>query len=146
MVFSLSPLRFEIANGSPKQKSTEKSEHALLSSAFLHQCLFFTDQPRKPLWLRIVMKLSRLRVVSSATPTTISRLVPPSWMLIPVRLPRTIGSTATTARKIAPIRVILFSVRVMKSLVGLPGRKPGIEPLLRRRLLAISTGFYWMAT
>ena len=65
MVFSLSPLRFEAANGSPKQKSTEKSEHALLSSAFLHQCLFFTDQPRKPLWLRIVMKLSRLRVVSS---------------------------------------------------------------------------------
>jgi len=35
------------------------------------------------------------------------------------------------------MRVILFSVRVMKSLVGLPGRKPGIEPLLRRRLLAI---------
>ncbi len=33
-----------------------------------------------------------------------------------------------------------------KSLVGLPGRKPGIEPLLRRRLLAISTGLYWMAT
>mgnify|MGYP000202325805 CR=1 FL=1 len=28
----------------------------------------------------------------------------------------------------------------------LPGRKPGIEPLLRRRLLAISTGLYWMAT
>ena len=35
-------------------------------------------------------------------------------------------------------------VRVMKSLVGLPGRKPGIDPLLRRRLLAISTGLYWM--
>ncbi len=60
------------------------------------------------MWLRIVMKLSRLRVVSSATPTTISRLVPPSWMLIPVRLPRMIGSTATAARKIAPMRVILF--------------------------------------
>lgn len=28
----------------------------------------------------------------------------------------------------------------------LTGRKPGIEPLLRRRLFAISTGLYWMAT
>ena len=50
------------------------------------------------------------------------------------------------SQKMAPMRVILFRVRVMKSLVGLPGRKPGIEPLLRRRLLAISTGVYWMAT
>jgi len=56
-----------------------------------------------------------------------------------------IGSTATAAKKMAPMRVILFRVRVMKSLVGLPGRKPGIEPLLRRRLLAISTGLYWLA-
>ena len=74
-----------------------------------HISAFVLDQPRKPLWLRIVIKLSRLRVVSSATPTTISRLVPPSWMLIPVRLPRMIGSTATAARYVVIYLLLILA-------------------------------------
>ena len=35
-------------------------------------------------------------------------------------------------------------VRVMKSLVGLPGRKPGMKPPFFLRLLAISMGLNWI--
>ena len=38
------------------------------------------------------------------------------------------------------MRVILLSTRLMKSLVGLPGRKPGIKPPFFFRLLAIFDG------
>ena len=37
-------------------------------------------------------------------------------------------------------------VFVMKSLVGLPGRMPGMVPLFLRSWLAMSTGLYWIAT
>ena len=56
------------------------------------------------------------------------------------------GQYSHHSQEDGPEEGILFRVWVMKSLVGLPGRKPGFEPLLRRRLFAISTGLYWMAT
>ena len=44
----------------------------------------------------------------------------------------------------APTKVTLPSALVMKSLVGLPGRKPGMKPPFFFRLLAISIGLNWM--
>ena len=58
----------------------------------------------------------------------------------------TIGRTATTLRKRAPIRVILEIMPCKKSDVGCPGRMPGMAPLFFLKLLAISVGLYWMVT
>ena len=61
-------------------------------------------------------------------------------------LPTAIGRIAITPRNSAPIRVIREMILPMKSEVGLPGRIHGIAPEFLRRLLAISTGLYWMVT
>ena len=55
--------------------------------------------------------LSRVRTVSSATPTMISIVVPPSDTAEKLGLihERMIGNIAITPRKIAPISVILLS-------------------------------------
>ena len=53
-----------------------------------------------------------------------------------------IGSNAITLKRIAPRRVILERIFLINSAVGLPGRIPGIAPLLFLRLFAISTGLY----
>ena len=50
--------------------------------------------------------LSIWDTVSSATPTRIRTEVPPKLIFISVKLLITIGSTATTLRKSAPIRVM----------------------------------------
>ena len=72
--------------------------------------------------------------------------VPPSATFLRPEFtaPTISGSSATTARNSAPTKVTLPSALVMKSLVGLPGRKPGMKPPFFFRLLAISIGLNWM--
>ena len=84
--------------------------------------------------------------VSSATPTTMMTEVPPRATLERfVEIAPTIsGTRATMPRNTAPTKVTLPSALVMKSLVGLPGRKPGMKPPFFFRLLAISIGLNWM--
>ncbi len=54
------------------------------------------------------------------------------------------GAMAITDRYSAPNMVILLSTLVMKSAVGLPGRKPGMKPPFFFRLLATSMGLNCM--
>ena len=91
---------------------------------------------------------SRARTVSRATPTTMMMEVPPREM--PVRAADALkcairmGTTAMMPSYIAPNRVILFRTFWMNSLVGLPGRKPGMYPPFFFRLFATSMGLNWM--
>ena len=55
-----------------------------------------------------------------------------------------IGTMAMMPRYSAPKSVILLSTFWMNSLVGLPGRKPGIYPPFFFRLFATSIGLNWM--
>ena len=72
--------------------------------------------------------------------------VPPRETLAFVIAEKTMGNTAMMPRNMAPTSVTLEMTRAMKSEVGFPGRMPGIAPLFLRRLFAISTGLYWIAT
>ena len=136
---------FEGTNAPSKQKSTEKYEHAPLSSAFSHQCFCFRSAKET------LVVAHRHKAVEAAG--GIKCHTNHDQQAGTAQLDAHTGQVAQNDRQYShrsqedgPMRVILFRVRVRKSLVGLPGRKPGIEPLLRRRLLAISTGLYWMAT
>ena len=54
------------------------------------------------------------------------------------------GSQCDTARYSAPNMVILLTTLMIKSAVGLPGRKPGMKPPFFFRLFATSTGLKLM--
>src|SRR4051795_3419947 len=85
---------------------------------------------RKPSYERIIICDSIWRIVSRATPTTISTEVPPSAREVacekPPYLMKMLGNTATAARKIEPGSVSRVSTRSRYCAVGGPGRIPGM--------------------
>src|SRR5690606_19858493 len=81
-----------------------------------------------PSYCRIINCDSICFIVSSDTPTTINRAVPPKntpGMLVTAA--NTIGNTAAiSAKNSEPANVMRISTRSKNSVVGLPGRMPGM--------------------
>ena len=66
--------------------------------------------------------------------------VPPNETEAPNIPENAIGITEMILNPIAPINTVDFTTLARKSLVGVPGRTPGITPLDLLRLSAISSG------
>ena len=79
-------------------------------------------------------------IVSITTPTTIMIPVPVKCVCIFKIAPSTIGSVASIASDIAPTRPILLTIFAKKSLVGLPGLMPGMNPPFCCKFLEYSIG------
>src|SRR3569833_2665673 len=78
--------------------------------------------------------------VSSATPTTIKRPVPPNWNGTEKYFWSSAGNMQTTDRYSALANVICESTRSMYCAVFFPGRMPGMKPPDFFKLSATSTG------
>ena len=78
--------------------------------------------------------------VSSATPTKMMMVVPPSETLTGKNHEQAMGKMAIKTKNQEPKKVILLRIREIYSDVGRPGRMPGTKPPFFLRLLAISTG------
>src|SRR5690606_4815373 len=99
-----------------------------------------------PSYCRMIRCASICFIVSSATPTTISSAVPPKYRLgMFVNSLKNTGSTEIAARNSAPARVRRISTRSRYSVVGRPGRIPGMYPPYLRRLSDTSAGLNWIA-
>src|ERR1041385_3508597 len=95
-----------------------------------------------PRYCRITSCVSSCFMVSSATPTTISRAVPPRYIwFCGICVTRAAPSGSTTVirpRKIAPANVTRFITVARYSAVGRPGLMPGMKLEYRRKLSATS--------